>query len=109
MTVATVTPANRTPTSTLAKGFGPVPADEEWSVTIRACVSGAASDTLDIRLRKTDGSNAAFRMKDHPISKGGGSQDVERQLVLPAGFEIWDRSAAGNIDLSYTATRRSTL
>ena len=109
MAASVVTPVNRNPTSTLAKGFGPVPENEEWSVDVRVCIDGAASDTVDIVLRTTAGANAGERAKDHPVAKGGGAQDIEKSLIIPAGYELWDRAPLGNVSISYTATKRSTL
>jgi hypothetical protein len=107
MAASVVTPVNRNPTSTLSKGFGPVPDGEEWSVDVRACIDGAASDTLDLVLRTTGGTNVGERMKDHAIAKGSGTQDVEKSLIIPAGYELWDRAPLGNVSLSYTATKRA--
>jgi len=107
MAAATLEPVNRTPLTVLSKAIGPVPAGEEWSVTVRVCISGVAADTFDLRLRRSDDSNAAYRCKSHPIAAGDGTQDIETRLTLPAGFELWDRSNAGNIDVSYTGTKRA--
>jgi len=109
MAAAVVTPVNRNPTSTLAKGFGPVPDNEEWSVCVRVCIDGAASDTVDLVLRTTAGANAGERAKDHPVAKGGGTQDIEKDLLIPAGYELWDRAPGGNVSISYSASKRSTL
>jgi len=106
MAARTVTPVNRTAGMVLAKAFGPVPEGEEWSVAVRVCLSGSADDAFDLRLRKTDGSNAAYRCRAHPVPQGSGTFDIETCLVLPAGFELWDRSGAGYVDASYTATKR---
>lgn len=108
MPASTLTPVNRTTGNALAKAFGPVPDGEEWSVCVRVCNSGAADDTFDLRLRKSDGSNASYRAKAHPVAVGAGTFDIEQRLVLPAGYEIWDRSAGGNVDASYTGTKRTT-
>lgn len=103
---ATVTPVNHTTPTVLTKAFGPVPAGQEWSVSVRVAVSGGADDTFDLKVRKTDGTNAAYRCKAHPVANGSGTYDIETRLVLPAGFELWDRSGAGFVDASYTATMR---
>lgn len=107
MAAATLTPVNRTSGTSLAKAVGPVPAGEEWSVAVRICNSGAADDTFDLRIRKTDGSVAAYRAKGHPVAVGSGTFDVETKLTMTEGFELWDRSAAGNVDASYTGTKRA--
>jgi len=107
MAAITLPPINHTTTNTLAKVLGPVPAGEEWSVNVRVCNGGATDDSFDLRLRKTDGSNACYRAKAHPVAVGAGTFDIEQRLVLTAGFELWDRSAVGNVDASYTGTKRT--
>ncbi len=109
MVAVTLTPVNRTTGNALAKAFGPVPAGEEWSVSVRICNSGGIDDSFDLRLRKTDGSVACYRAKAHPVAAGAGTFDIESKLTLTEGFELWDRSAAGNVDASYTGTKRSTV
>ena len=106
MPAATIEPANRTPTTALTRALGPVPAGEEWSVAVRVCISGAGDDVFDLLLRKTDGTNKAYRCRAHPVPAGSGTFDVETRLMVPAGYELWDRSGAGYVDASYTAARR---
>lgn len=106
MAAGNIIPVNRTPTTTLAKGFGPVPAGKEWLVDVRVCASGNSDDTLDLYIRKTDGSNGCYRAKAHGVAAGAGTQDLELKLRLTAGFELWDRSAGGNLDVSYTGAYR---
>jgi hypothetical protein len=106
MAVATLVPVNRTPGTVLAKALGPVPPGEEWSVSVRICASGIADDAFDLRLRKTDGTNAAYRCKGHRAVLGTGTYDVETRLTLPEGYELWDRSEGGAVDASYTGTKR---
>jgi hypothetical protein len=109
MAAVNLTPINRTTGTNLAKAIGPVPAGQEWSVSVRICNSGGVDDSFDLRLRKTDGSVAAYRAKSHPVANGSGTFDIERQLTLTEGFELWDRSAGGNVDASYTGTKRSAV
>lgn len=107
MAAATLPPYNHTSTNVLTKAIGPVPAGEEWSVDVRVCNSAGADDTVDLRIRKTDGSVAAYRAKNHPVPIGNGTFDLELKLLLTEGFELWDRSANGTVDLSFTGTKRS--
>lgn len=108
MAAATLTPVNHTSTNTLAKAIGPVPAGEEWSVDVRICNNSGADDTFDLKIRKTDGSVAAYRAKAHPVPIGNGTFDIELKLLLTEGFELWDRSANGTVDVSFTGTKRAT-
>ena len=108
MTAATIEPINRTPSTALTRALGPVPAGEEWSVAVRVCVSGAGDDIFDLQLRKSDGSNVAYRARAHPVGAGSGTYDIETRLNLMAGYELWHRSGAGYVDASYTGTRRAT-
>lgn len=107
MAAATLPPVNRTAPVALAKALGPVPVGEEWSVDVRICNNATLDDTFDLRIRKTDGSNAAFRAKAHPVPVGSGTFDIELKLLLTEGFELWDASAAGRVDVSYTGAKRS--
>jgi len=101
---AVVEPVNLTTTTALAKAFGPVPAGQEWMVSVRVCISGANTDTFDLQIRKTGGSNGAYRTKGQQIPIASGTADIETRLPLPAGYELWCRSGAGYVDASFTAT-----
>ncbi|HEX8446275.1 MAG TPA: hypothetical protein VF649_06640 [Sphingomonas sp.] len=107
MTAATVDPVNHTASTLLARAFGPVPAGEEWRVRVRISNNGGGNDAFDLRIRKADGSNACYRARGHLVDLGGAPYDVETDLLLPAGYELWDRSGAGYVDASYTAAKRS--
>ena len=99
---------NTTPGTLLAKGIGPVPPGEEWLVDVRVCNSGTANDVVDLRVRNTDGSNACYRANGHSVERGAPPYDLEVRLAMNAGQELWARSGAGHVDVSYSGTKRST-
>jgi len=107
MTAATVEPVNRTASTLLARAFGPVPAGQEWRVRVRISNNGGGNDAFDLRIRRTDGSNACYRARGHIVDLNAPPYDVETDLLLTAGFELWDRSGAGYVDASYTAAKRT--
>ena len=108
MTAATLTPVTHTAATTLAKAFGPVPAGEEWSVRVRVCALGSVDSIADLDLRATGSGTPGYRAKAHPVAVGSGTYDLETNLTMPAGYELWDRSGAADVSFSYTGTKRST-
>jgi hypothetical protein len=71
-------------------------------------VSTSGDAAFDLQLRKGDGSATAYRAKAHPVRLGAGTFDIERRLCIPAGYELWHRSGAGDVSATYTGTKRST-
>jgi hypothetical protein len=102
-----VTPVNHTAPTVMAKAFGPVPDGEEWSVAVRLVNSGSVDDAFHMKLRKTDGTNACFRARNRNVGLNDGAFDLEIDLTIPAGYELWDQSSAGYVDASYTATKKA--
>ncbi|WP_019833772.1 hypothetical protein [Sphingomonas sp. PR090111-T3T-6A] len=97
---------NHTTTTVLTKAFGPVPDGEEWSVHVRLCNSGSADDVFHMRVRKSDGSNSCFRARNKSVPLNDSPFNIETDLKLKAGYELWDQSSAGYVDASYSGTKK---
>lgn len=105
MTTFTLEPVNHVAPVVLTKAFGPVPDGEQWSIDARVCAVGGVDAVVDLWIQKSDGSNSCYRHKSKSVLNGDGSYDLEDGLVLPAGYELWDRSGNTDVAVSYTGTK----
>ena len=72
---------------------GGVPANKEWSLTVRATNTSAADATFDLVLN--NGATTGYRAKSYTVPVGD-PKDVEVGLIVTAGCTITGRASAAN-------------